>query len=296
MKKTIITAAASLCAAALCGAQGDWAFDYNSVTDPATATLSYSGVNSADTNESVYQGLKSLEKNKWFVRYSTVNSGSAELHPKNPETGETDASRLFAYSGRDSGGWSTVTAWTQHYTAFTLSEEVASAQAAKISFDVDYMGKNGDNIAIEVLPWIVREQEIELRSFSGAPDTTYKTKFLFGLVNLETGEFYDAHVSSKDDALPFGYDAASNNWAYTTDENGKVTVSFELSYDQLQTITEAGLGLVIETTNATGADYAEYYSIGDFKIEYLQIPEPASVAAVLGLAVLAFSFRSKRRK
>lgn len=286
-RKSIYVFALS-CVTALCNAQTY--FDYSSIPNPSTAVLTYSEVNSASSNDSVYQGLKATEKGKWFVRYSNKNSGTADLHPNNPDTGEVDTSKLFAYSGRDSGGWSTINTWTQHYTAFNLSEEVASAQSAKILFDVDYMGKNGDKIAIDVLPWEVRDQGVDLRGalLNATPDTTYKTKFLFGLVNLATGEFYDAHVSSQDEALSFGYDKETNNWAYTTDENGSLTVSFDLSYEQLQTITEAGLGLVIETTNASGSDYAEYFSIGNFRIEYTQVPEPAGMAAIAGAFALAF--------
>lgn len=153
----------------------------------------------------------------------------------------------------------------QSYTTFDLSEEALNSNGVRVSFNVDFIETNktvGTQLDISVLPWDVIEIEIELRALA---NTQNKTKYLFGLVNLATGEFIPCEFSTGEIMI---FDYGVNDWFYTSNDNGSLTASFNIDPSVLATATQ-GFALVIETTwgggLSTGA--AEYYTVGDFKVE-----------------------------
>lgn len=250
------------------------------------------GAEIGGTNQKVVTDLRNVAKDgKWRTYYAN-GASNASLHPA------SDPNALLAGAARVSNGWGSTGYWSQNYSAFTLDPGLSDAQGVRISFNVDFLTGLGSEAGIEigVLPWNVIEQEIELRN---AFDPTaqgldsYNLKFLFGLANLETGEIYQANFSTGGSHM---FDYAANDWTYRTDGNGSLMVSFELDDSDLASITDAGLGLIVETTWGGGSDNGEYYSINNLKVEKLvgsAIPE--SSTALLGLLGLACIIVRRRR-
>ncbi|AHF94308.1 hypothetical protein OPIT5_11240 [Opitutaceae bacterium TAV5] len=239
-----------------------------------------SGPETGGTNTKVVSDLQGLPKDGTWRTFYANGSASASLHPKdNPDV-------LLTMAGRSGSGY-----WTQNYTSFSVSDDVLQSQGARISFDVTFLASAGSiGSFVEVAPWIVREQGVELRRQT----ITRNTKFLFGLVNNATGEIYQADFSTGGSQV---FDYGSNNYKIVTDEDGKLTVSFLLNGSDLANIdADGGLSMIIETTWGGGSDDGEYYTIGNLRVETLSaVPEPAVYAALSGLAALGLAALRRRK-
>lgn len=278
-------------------AQG-WTTIDGVIPDTSTAQWAdnYQGSSGTGTdNENLVSALKSLDKDgKWYSYLSQSRLDGSTPHPTMAD-GTVDSSRLLSISGRKQSDWSYVSAWMQHYTAFDLPQNVRSAQAARVSFNVDFLGTN-DTIEglldVEVLPWIVHEREIEVRR-AALPGQQNYTKFLFGLMNIATGEFIESQLSNGQSMM---FDYTDNNYFWTADSDGTLMVSFDLSQEVLASAVD-GFALVIESTWGGPAStvMAEYYTIGDFKVEILEIPEPSTTVFLLGLGIFTLAGRQKRK-
>ena len=231
--------------------------------------------------DNVIAELKRIQKGSWYVYHKNLDNDASktDLHPSG------DDSQILMFAGTKNSQF-----YTQAYTAFTLSDEVLAAERARISFELGYVGKADDSsisINISGSGWTVVEVTPGLRS-AAASAYTPSASFSFGLINLATDEIYGANISGEEN--PYMFDFNTNDWfVFNTDENGTVTVSFELDSDQLKAVTDAGLGLFIRS-NKTGDP--EVYKFGNFATEI--IPEPAAYA--LAFAVLALALAARRRR
>lgn len=224
------------------------------------------------SNTKVVTDLRNLNKNGQWRTYFANGKAGADLHPP----GNDDA--LLVGAATVSGK----SYWSQSYTSFQMPAELTEAEGARISFEVDFLSTltSAVNIGLTVKPWDEVTGGVDLRTVP--TDYTPNMIFLFGLVNLETGEIYEADFSSGGSHL-FNYQ--NNTWKYQVDENGVLKVSFDLDSADLASITDAGLGLIIETTwggGSTGGG-GEYYTISNMTVEKLMLVVPEPSTAFLGV-------------
>lgn len=227
------------------------------------------------TNAKVVTDLRNLNKNGQWRTYFAHGKAGADLHPSD------NADALLAGAATVNS----VSYWSQNYTSFQMPTELTGAEGVRISFEVDFLTTltSSADLDISVLPWDSVTGGVDLRS---VPDAYVPNmEFLFGLVNLETGEIYEADLSSGGSHL-FNYQ--DNTWKYQVDENGVLKVSFDLDSAALASITDAGLGLIVETTwgGGTSGGGGEYYTLRNLTVEklLLVVPEPSTVfLSVFGL-------------
>lgn len=283
------------CAVAAANAQDIWIPADGIVANPDTAaygndinTLWLMGFIDAGQKDSSLANVVNNLKNRsdsgsWKIYYNNLDA-TTSIFKNESKSG------MLLYAGNETGS----AVYSNAYTKLLLSDEVRAASKAKISFNLGYVGNSDDsslNITIKGPVWEVIEVTPEFR---GMPLGAYvpDAQFSFGLVNLATSEIYGANVST-DSGMYFLSDNTADWFTFNAGEDGVVTVSFDLDADQLSTVTDAGLGLLVQS-GQTGK--FEIYEIGGFAVEYVEaVPEPAAVAALIGLAGLAFALYSKRK-
>lgn len=246
----------------------DWVTVPNQVTDISKAldTVIYSRLSSplSGNVSQLASGIKTYTGSSGYFPDSWASYFAGDMYGYD----QSYYARFYGYLAVPTVKSASKTTQTQIFTSFTLSDEVLNADLAKISFSLSEISRIG---------------------FSESNSISYNTQFTFGLINLATGEACNTYING--DLLVFnGVSSSSNLWTAQTDENGLINVSFELDSDYLHSITDAGLGLIIQSIAPSDSGYfTEDFCVYDFTVEYqqLQIPEPASVGMFLGTAIFA---------
>ena len=294
-KTTLVKAVlAFACASASANAQDAWIPADGIVANPDTAAYSndintlwvmgFIDMGQKDASlANVVNNLKNRsDSGSWKVYYNNLDATTSIFK-------DDGKSGILMYAGDETGN----SVYSNAYTKLILSDEVLAASRAKISFNLGYVGNSeGTSLTITINGpgWTVVEITPELRGMA-LDAYVPEAQFSFGLVNLSTNEIYGANVST-DSGTYFLSDDIADWFTFNAGEDGVVTVSFDLDADQLSRVTEAGLGLLVQSRK-TGK--FEIYEIGDFSVEYIAVPEPATVAALLGLLGLAFALCSRRK-
>lgn len=281
--KFFTTVSAFLCCAGIAQAEA-WTLAKSQVTDISTTTdytwSSLSGTVSEIQAQIIsYTGSGGRFPNRWLSYYAGNHNYAYEGYHSylNAMASVTQRSGTSAIE-------------IQFFTSFSLSDDALSAEKVRVSFSFNQLNR------IEF-----GSHAGSLDGLSGSIDSlkTYNTQFTFGLINLASGEVFDANINGETHTFD-GVASDSNLWTAVLDESGEGTVVFELDQESLQSVESEGLGLVIQSKAPTGANFTEDFGLYNFKVEYLaMIPEPSTYAAMLGLmslGVVCLRRRTFRRK
>lgn len=217
----------------------------------------------------------SLTANKWRIAYS-------ETDWKNEwNAGGAGSFVLAAGMALEDDGWDYTPVYGKSQAAirFTLPDaSMAAATAARVSFDITQMNLLG--FGIEVGDWD-EGGEIPIGRGIGTRASAFNTLFNFSLVSLETGT-----VLSSDKGV---------NWSFTGSSSDTVTVSIDISFDELFTDGQ-GYALLIDTAyGSSSVERVETWVFDNFRVEQLITPIPEPATAVLGFAGLALMILRRRK-
>ena len=247
-------------------------------------------------------GPASIENVKTNLKKSTYPSSVWQVHYRNLDSttsmqapGET--SKFLMYAGSKTS--STANIYSNAHAKFNLSPDALSASKVRISLDLSYYDNSDSvdlNLTVSGSGWTAVEVTPELRGMgiqSDGQDYIPSAKFTCGLINLADGTIFDAQVAGMAEPFTLGLEDA-NYFVFSADENGVMTVSFELGASDLASITEAGLALFIRSEKA--GEVIEIFEVGNFKVEVLEglVPEPSAYAAIFGLVCLAAGLMRRR--
>lgn len=254
---------------------------------PPTETVTSGG---SLTSSNYQNTLSKVPKGEWKTYLNKFDSPKLK----------TDEGDLIISAKRTSGG---TYGNSTSYASFGLSDEIFSSEKVRISFDVQYVTPEiAVNVGINVGSWEIvpvipdfgRSVPVSMANIVDASDIA--TQFKFGLLNMATNEWYGADILGGDSNYSHVFDWSNDSWFdFICNGNGLMEVSFELDSAQMQTITDAGLAIVIMTNYGSSAESGtDVFIVNNFRTDIV-VPEPSTYAFAFGIIAVAFAVLFRRR-